>query len=304
MMRSTDSILSFLWKVPLAGLAWALGAVLGGMLCDLLGVAMPRSPAEIDPTLQGLLLLPGGLAFALGLAAIARGLTGRLWERWLALAAFLFVINGVGNALEASIFTTLGGTLGGVLVNLPSSVLAALVVAVLVPAASNRSLGESLVDFVARRPGTIPFPRLGLAIVAFPFVYFLFGIIVAPIVSPHYAELDYLSIPPLPTILSTVFVRSVLLLAVSLPIMAGWCRSRRRLIVALGLGHSTAVGLGGLIQSPFFPAILRWVHGVEILADSFVYAWILVALLVPWGRAGADLASEDRPRTAPSPLSP
>lgn len=302
-MRLNESILSFLWKVPLAGLAWALGAVLGGMLCDLLGVAMPRSPAEIDPTLQGLLLLLGGLAFALGLAAMARGLGGRLWERWLALAAFVFVINGVGNALEASIFTTLGGTLGVVLINLPSSVLAALVVAVLVPAASNRRLTESLVDFVAHRPGAIPISRLGLAIVAFPFVYFLFGMIVAPIVTPHYAELDYLSIPPLPTILSAVFVRSVLLLAVSLPIMASWDRSRRQLIVGLGLGHFTAVGLGGLVQAPFFPAVLRWVHGIEILADSLLYAWILVALLVPASGIGSENARERGRQATPSPAS-
>jgi len=61
----------------------------------------------------------------------------------------------------------------------------------------------------------------------------------------------------------------------------GWDGSRPMLILGLGLGHFTAVGLGGLIQVTFFPAILRWTHGIEILADSMVYAWVLALLFVP-----------------------
>ena len=52
-------------------------------------------------------------------------------------------------------------------------------------------------------------------------------------------------------------------------------------ILALGFGHFVAVGLAGLIMAPFFPPVLRWTHGVEILADSFCYAAALVWLLFP-----------------------
>jgi hypothetical protein len=80
------------------------------------------------------------------------------------------------------------------------------------------------------------------------------------------------------TLLPVLLLRSALLLLISLPILAAWQASRRGLILGLGLGHFAAVGLGGLIQAPFFPAVLRWVHGVEILFDSMVYAWVLALL--------------------------
>jgi hypothetical protein len=55
------------------------------------------------------------------------------------------------------------------------------------------------------------------------------------------------------------------------------------------------VGLAGLIQGTFLPAILRWTHGVEVFADSLCYALALVWLLserAP-GRADGRQASSD-----------
>ena len=45
------------------------------------------------------------------------------------------------------------------------------------------------------------------------------------------------------------------------------------------------MGLIGLVSATFFPPVLRIAHSLEILGDGLVYAWLLVALLVP--RAGA-----------------
>ena len=36
-----------------------------------------------------------------------------------------------------------------------------------------------------------------------------------------------------------------------------------------------------MIESSWLPATVRIVHGVEIIADSLIHAWVLVALLVP-----------------------
>ena len=70
-----------------------------------------------------------------------------------------------------------------------------------------------------------------------------------------------------------------------------------RPIVGLALGNATAVGLGGLVQAVFFPAVLRWVHGVEILADGIAYAWILALLFFPKSVKveNARITSPDRP---------
>jgi hypothetical protein len=111
---------------------------------------------------------------------------------------------------------------------------------------------------------------------------------VTPIVIPHYERLDFLVIPPMPTMLAVLFFRSALFLLVSLPVIAAWRESRAKLILGLGLGHFVAVGFADLIQAVFFPAILRWTHGIEILADSMFYAWVLVWLLLPRDEEGPE----------------
>jgi hypothetical protein len=221
------------------------------------------------------------MALAAGLAAMAVGLAGRWWERWAVLAAFAYVILGVGNTLEGSIFSNLGGEPALLVMHLPAHLLGALAVALLFPGRTQESLAQSARVFFSGWTAGKLVARLGLAWLAFPFIYFLFGLMIAPIVTPHYEQLDFLVIPPLPTILGVLAIRSALLLLVSLPVIAGWRESRGRLILALGLGHFAAVGLSGLIQAPFFPAVLRWTHGIEILADSFCYAWVLAGLFVP-----------------------
>jgi len=108
-MNSGFSPLSWLWKLAVCSLVYAAGAVLGGMLAMALSLDLPRVPGPVDQALQGILLFPAGLVYSIGLAAMAIGLVGRWWQRWFLLAAFLFVINGIGNAIEGAMFTTLGG---------------------------------------------------------------------------------------------------------------------------------------------------------------------------------------------------
>jgi len=280
-MSARATVASWLWKIPACGMVYAGGVMIGVMLTQALDLRLPTMPVEVDPTWQMILLFVGGMAMALGLAAMAVGLSGRLWERWLALAAFAFVVNGVANGLEASIFTTLGGEPAAVLMALPASLLGALAVSYFFPALTEASLVGKIAGF--RPPwgrGSL-IGRLLLAVVAFPVCYFLFGMLVAPIVVSHYESLEFLVIPPMTTMLGVLFVRSALFLLVSLPILLGWAGSRRGLVIGLGLGHFAAVGLHGLVQAEMLPAVLRWTHGIEILVDSMVYAWLLVWLLVP-----------------------
>jgi hypothetical protein len=280
-MKKSNSIISWLWKIPVCAIAYFWGTVIGGGMTTALALEMPRFPGELDPTLQGWLLIPAGLVYALGLAAMAIGLAGRWWERWVILALFLFCINGVGNAIETTIFTTLGGPVGAAAGFLLPSVLCALAVALLFPAPSETSLAAKTTEFFSHwKPGRLAL-RLLLAVLAFPVVYFFFGMIVAPIVTPYYAELEFLKIPPITTLIPVLHLRSALIFLVTLPIIIGWDGSRSKFILGLALGNAAAVGLGGLVQVTFFPAVLQWTHGIEILADGIVYAWILALLFVP-----------------------
>jgi len=280
-MSPKNTFASWLWKLPVCAVAYVVGTVIGGALITALALEMPQVPGGADPTVQGLLLIPGGLVFALGLAAMATGLAGRWWERWAILSIFLFAINGVGNAIETTIFTTLGGPVGAALGFLLPSVLCALAVALLFPPPSEATLAQKASEFFSQWKPSSLVSRFVLAILAFPIVYFVFGMIVAPIVTPYYAELDFLKIPAMSTLVPVLHLRSTLIFLVTLPIIIGWNSSRARFILGLGLGNATAVGLGGLVQVTFFPAVLRWTHGIEILVDGLVYAWVLALLFLP-----------------------
>lgn len=280
-MSSKNSPLSWIWKLVVCAIAYVIGTVVGGALVMALGIELPQAPGEVDPTMQSLLLFPAGLVFALGLAVMAAGLAGRLWQRWLILTLFLWGINGVGNAIEATIFTNLGSPVGQALSFLLPAALCALAVAWLFPAPSEVTFAEKARQFFSTwKPSKLAI-RVLLGIIAFPVIYFFFGAVVAPIVVPLYEQMDFLKIPPMSLLIPVAFGRSALILAVTLPIVIGWESTRKRAMLGLGLGNAIAVGVAGLILAPFFPALLRWVHGVEILADGLVYGWILVLLFIP-----------------------
>lgn len=282
MMRLLPETAHWLWKIPLAGFAYLLGAMLGGAVVGALGLEMPSLPGvEVNASSQMALLLAGGAAMALGMAAMATGIAGRTWQRWTILTVFLVVVNGIGNALEGTIFTTVGGQWVSMLVNAFASALCAAVVCALFRRPASPSLASQVGEFRSRLRGTGLARRLITGLFAFPFFYFLFGMMIAPIVTPHYAELEFLTIPPMTTMLGVLFLRSAMFLAVSLAVVAAWSESRFRLVVGLGLAHFMAVGFVGLIQTTFFPAVLRWTHSIEILADSMFYAWALVWLFAP-----------------------
>jgi hypothetical protein len=81
--------------------------------------------------------------------------------------------------------------------------------------------------------------------------------------------------------LRTVLVRSSIFLVASLPAVLLWIGSRRGPIGAMGLAHAVLVGIFAMAQaSHLMPPILRITHSIEITADSFAYAAVLVWLFV------------------------
>ena len=136
-MNTQNTLYSWIWKLPVCAVAYVAGTIISGIVTMALGIEMPRVPGEVDESQVTLLLFAGGLVFSVGLAAMAIGLTGPWWQRWLVLGTFLFVINGIGNAIETTIFTTLGGQLGMAFGFFLPSFLCALSVALLFPSQSS-----------------------------------------------------------------------------------------------------------------------------------------------------------------------
>ena len=266
-------------KILLSTLALAIATMLAGAIASALPLSPPIPLPGESPSLPSMLF--GSLVLVVGLVPIASGLGGRFATRWLALGLMLYVATGVNTVIELIIFGTQGGHWY------------LLVFYFLCFVATAAALAWQY-DSQQSAP---QLPRLGtgqwlwrvaVAWLSFPVIYFLFGLCVAPFVIPIYqAGVIGLRIPRLDVIMRTQLLRSLLFLASSLPVILLWMGSRRRLILALGWAHTAMVGLYGLSQASFMPPVLRVLHSLEIAADSFVYALILVWLFFPRERMGA-----------------
>ncbi len=275
-------------RILLAAIAYVVGLVLSGMI-----TAMMHLPtASLPPgTTQAQLLRNMLLAAPLLTAALlplASGLKGKWHKRSISLAFLLFIALGLNTIIEARVFT---GMISNPVTMALHYVLPALLVAMVLtwPAAETQSAPMTSVSFT---PAAWTW-RLIVAWLAFPVIYFIFGMSITPIIMPYYkAGIAGLKIPSAQVVVATQLVRSALFLLASLPLLTLWRKSRGGLMVAMGLAHAVTVGVFALVQASWLPSVLRVTHTVEITADSFVYAIVLVLLFVPKGEAPqAKLAS-------------
>lgn len=278
------------WRLGLCALANGVGTAIGGALVSALGMPMPEAPGQADQRIMGLLLFVASFALAAGLIPLARRLSGPFWLRWLTLAMLCYVCLGVASPLEGAIFTTLQGMGSLPVLFVPPCLLFAAVVTLLFkPVQTGGSPLPTLRRFFHDRSLRQWAWRFLAAIFAFPVVYWTFGLMVAPFVMEFYKQGQFaLSVPSPGVIVLTQFLRSLLFLAASVPILILWSGSRRHLVLALGLAFYVLVGLFGMIQSYWLAPTLQILHNTEILADSMVYALALTLLLVRRGEARAD----------------
>ncbi|HUB50881.1 MAG TPA: hypothetical protein VL986_01855 [Terracidiphilus sp.] len=235
-------------------------------------------------TMQAMFLaqLLGGAVLVVGLYPLARGLAARPLMRAAMIAAFLLFALGANGLIEIKLFTHFADA------GMASSIVVYVLLAALVGGAVGFCFGargdtaglatHALSSATRSMPSLLA--RVGAAWLAWPFIYFFFGMCVAPIVVPYYkAGIAGLQLPQSMAFLFGIqLIRSVLFLATSLPFIAYWRGSRRGLWLALGMAHAFTIGLYGLIGTTFFPMVLRIAHSAEITCDSFAYAGLLVLL--------------------------
>lgn len=254
--------------------AFAASLIAGGMLAKILHLQMTSEAMRRLPT-HLILVLMAGASLAVGIYFIARGLAGTAVVRAAALALFIALALGVNTILDGVIYTDI---FDGIV---PATTLFYSV--------EGLFLGMALGFFFGKKAEPTGFAHLtpvgwigrGLvAWLAWPLIYLFFGACVAPIVIPYYSTggIPGLHIPPMGTILEMQLVRSLVFLVASLPLIKLWTGSRRGLWLALGLAHTVAVGIYGLVSATFMPTNMRLAHGTEITCDSFAYAGLLVLL--------------------------
>jgi hypothetical protein len=287
-MTMLKRLFNYLWKLPLCGVAFLIGLVLSGAVLPLLALESPAIPEGTDPNTILLWFLLGSLILAFALSFISRGLRGGFLVRWLTMGVMAWAIGAVGMVLEAYFFMTTGAvsSAGSALFTvlnflLPSFALAAMVALLFRPGDRGEVFVANVGSFFRARTIQEWSWRVLAVIVAFPVIYITFGELVLPLVGEYYVQGAYeLALPSWSQIIPLQLARSVLFLLVCLPVLAMWRGSRRSLVLSLGFATSILVGFMSVITSYWFPWQMRLFHGLEILADSFVYAWVLVALLI------------------------
>jgi hypothetical protein len=278
------------WRLGLCAAASVLGTAIGGALITALGMPIPESPGQTSEQVAGLLLFVASFILAAGLTPLARRLQGPYWLRWLMITLLCYVCLGVASPLEGAIFTTLSGMGSVPVLFVPQCLLfAAAVAALFKPVPTGGSPLATFRRFFGVRSPRQWAWRFVAATFAFPIVYWTFGLMVAPFVMRYYQQGQFaLSLPSPGVIVLTQFLRGLLFLAASVPIVVLWSGSRRQLVMALGLAFYMLVGLFGMSQSYWLAPTLQVLHNTEIFADSMVYALALALLLMRGDEANAD----------------
>jgi hypothetical protein len=246
-------------------------------------------PEGTDAATLGLYTLIGSFILAGALAFISHGLSGGFLPRWFILTFLTWIAYGVNSYLEASIFATHAASLLTVIMQFfPGLLCGAAVAWLFPPVVKGDTIWDRARAFLAgRSPGQWAW-RLLAALAAFPVAYVFFGSLVPSFIIEYYRQqMMGLSMPGWGQIIPVVFLRSLLFLLACLPVLVAWQKSRLSLFITLGAALFILVGGLPMLQAYWYPPVMRLVHSLEILADSFAHAGALVVLLVRDNRNAA-----------------
>ncbi len=280
------NVLAYLWKPPLCGLAFFVGMALSGALLPLLGFTPPDMPAGTDAGTIMVWFLLGSMLLAAFLAPLSHHAQAGGLTRWLILSLFVWVYAAVGMVLESFFFMMTGAvsSLEKGLFTTLNFLLPALLscggVAWLFRPAANSNQPPS---FAAHSPKDWLWRALA-ALLAYPLIYFAFGLLVQPLIGDFYAAGQYeLTIPTWGQMLPLQLARSLLFLLVSLPLIGFWGGARRTLWLSLGFAIFACTGFMAVLTAYWFPWQMRLFHGLELLADGLLYAGVLTWLFAAPG---------------------
>ena len=284
--KSLDAV----WKTVVGGLVFASGLVASRLAFQMAGVSSLRMPTQAPEAIAGWYLLAGSIALAAGMLLSFRDIRASLPVRWLVLATFLFIGFGVSTTIEASIYSSTSGVARMIAVLfLPCLLLTGMGAVLLKSRPPQSTPARTIADALRGLTWAQWSLRIVAAIVAFPLIYFVFGVIVSPVVFSYYERgIAGLVLPETGVIVCTQFLRGGLHLLAVLPLMFFWSASRRQLVLSLGLAFFVFVAAYDFVLAYQVPAKLVVIHGIEVLTSSFVYSWILVTVLARDDKASVD----------------
>ncbi|HEY3313035.1 MAG TPA: hypothetical protein VGK00_15445 [Anaerolineales bacterium] len=222
--------LSYLWKLPLCGIVFFLGMLISAMLLPALGFSAPKMPAGVDANTIVFYFLLSSLLLAFVLSFVSQSLRANWMVRWVILAELSWNFGATGMVIESYFFMNTGAVSSLInalytLLNFlpPFLLLSALVAALFKPVTPLEPCLDCLrVYFSSRRQVLWAWP-LTAALLAYPLVYFVFGLLVSPFIQPYYVNGQIeLTLPTWEQMIPLQLARSCLFLMVSLPVVAWW----------------------------------------------------------------------------------
>jgi succinate dehydrogenase hydrophobic anchor subunit len=208
-----------------------------------------------------------------------------LWSLALVVGIELLVIEYLNNYVEAYFFTSIFESR-----SVAEAVVSSVFISAIVATAAALLLGHgvtgitaSLKEYLSTRTRSSWVLRIAVGSVAYFPIYFFFGALISPFVLPYYSNPALgLVIPPFTVMTPLELFRGFVYTLVLLPLLATTVGGRTTRFVALA---STLYIPGGLLallgaaEAPMLPIQIIPFHGLEILADSIVYGFILSRLL-------------------------
>ena len=278
-MRFADHSEASRGGVRLIAVAYFFGTVISLVLLSAIGVPMPSIPGDASRDQTVILGLMGAFVFALALFPLARGIGGSVAQRLLIMSAFTYGAFTIVNQVQAAVFTEIGGTGPRMIFYAIPCLVAAAAATWLVRPTGGPVVRRSIIQV---RPMRAWWWRLVLALLALPCIEILAGAVAVPLLQEAVLlEPSGVHVPGAAVVMASLFFKSALLLAITVPIVLSWRRSRLHLTVALGSALFILTGLVGLIQATWWPVFVRLAFSLQVLVTAMAYAAFVVVLLVP-----------------------
>lgn len=290
-----------LLKGAAAALSSFVGMMAGSSSTSLLGLPKLVVPAYMNMSIVLPLMFLSDILIAIVLGECFQGLYHRYWQRLLAIWVCNYLLYNLLNTLDAMLFMAATNWSTSIVSAFFHALFSALVIAWLwrTDTGSQISSATGQSPVLARKPLDLAW-RLALAWLAYPPIYYLMGLLVAPFTQHYYEDLSLnlgLTMPPSVGILLAMQVlRGVLFLLAVLPIIITWRGSRSGLWLWMGTIIFIQIAIQAILQAHWLPLAVRIPHGLELLADSFLQAGVYALLLFfpskPMAKSVADMGSD------------
>ena len=280
---SLKSTIKYLGKLLLSGAVFVIAMPFGGLLAKLLGFQQPVMPEGTTGSTSILYLALESPLFALALSLLAVGIAGRYMARALTLGFFGWCVYSLNTAIESSAFLNMSpssAAFTAITFLLPCLACGIVTARLFPPVDPNIDWMIAARTYFTQRNVRSWSWRFITAALTFVPIYLFFGSLVVPFTGEYFRQQMYgLTMPSQTEVLMVLTIRSVLFLLACLPVIIAWQKSRWNLFLSLGFGMFMLVGFLYNLGAYYMPLAIRIPHTLEILADSFFHAGLLVWLL-------------------------